>query len=108
MKRFYREVGVVAEGTAWRVTLDGRGVKTQGGQAQLVPTRALAEALAGLAADEPERFATRFALVDDGAVALYHGDVAYDDDEPDPTTPGARHRLWMLSSGWRYERDGWS
>ena len=75
---------------------------------QLARFATVDEALAGLAADEPERFATRFALVDDGAVALYHGDVAYDDDEPDPTTPGARHRLWMLSSGWRYERDGWS
>ena len=31
----------------WQVMLDGRGVKTQGGRAQIVPTRALAERLAG-------------------------------------------------------------
>ncbi|MBN8485279.1 MAG: molecular chaperone [Sphingomonadales bacterium] len=47
MKRFYKQAGIAAEGGAFRVTLDGRGVKTQGGQPQLVPTAALAEALAG-------------------------------------------------------------
>ena len=27
------------------------------------------------------------------------------DAEPkDPDRPGPRHRLWMLESGWRYER----
>jgi hypothetical protein len=38
-------------------------------------------------------------------VAMYHGDAGYDTD--DPSTPGDRHRLWMLESGWRYERTGW-
>lgn len=47
MRRFYKQAGIAAEGGAFRVTLDGRGVKTQGGQPQLVPTAALAEALAG-------------------------------------------------------------
>lgn len=46
MKRFYKDVSVAAEGTGWRVLLDGRAVKTQGGRAQLVPTDALAAALA--------------------------------------------------------------
>lgn len=46
MKRFYKEAGLATEGGAFRVTLDGRGVKTQGGRVQLVPTAALAEALA--------------------------------------------------------------
>ncbi|MFN3515664.1 MAG: ATP12 family protein [Novosphingobium sp.] len=46
MKRFYKQAEIAAEGGAFRVTLDGRGVKTQGGRAQLVPTAALAEALA--------------------------------------------------------------
>lgn len=46
MKRFYHEVAVAPEGAGWRVLLDGRGVKTVGGQAQLLPTAALAEALA--------------------------------------------------------------
>ena len=62
-----------------------------------------AEALADMAARPPEWFATRFAGVEGGGVALYHGDAGYDDEDPD--RPGARHRLWMLDSGWRYERD---
>ena len=46
MKRFYRDVTTAAEGDAWRVLLDGRGVKSQGGQPQLVPSEALAAAMA--------------------------------------------------------------
>lgn len=46
MKRFYKEVSVAPEESGWRVLLDGRGVKSQGGRPQIVPTRALAEALA--------------------------------------------------------------
>jgi chaperone required for assembly of F1-ATPase len=46
MKRFYKDVTVAADGTCWRVLLDGRAVKTQGGRAQLLPARALAEAMA--------------------------------------------------------------
>lgn len=46
MKRFWREVAVVRAGNGWQATLDGRGVKTQGGAAQVVPSAALADALA--------------------------------------------------------------
>jgi chaperone required for assembly of F1-ATPase len=46
MKRFYKRVTVGQEGEQWRVLLDGRGIKTVAGRPQLVPTRALAEALA--------------------------------------------------------------
>ncbi len=46
MKRFYREAGAVQQPGGWQVMLDGRGVKTQGGRAQIVPSRALAEAMA--------------------------------------------------------------
>ena len=52
---------------------------------------------------EPERFETRFSRVDDGMVAVYEGDVAYDGGPLHG--PGPRHRLWMVASGWRYERD---
>jgi len=48
-----------------------------------------------------EHFATRIAAVDQTMVALYHGDAAYEGD--DPSTDGPRHRLW-LESNWRYER----
>ena len=46
MKRFYTDVSVAAEGPAWRVMLDGRPIKTVSGRAQLVPTAALAQAMA--------------------------------------------------------------
>ena len=46
MKRFYQSVAVKPIGAGWQVHLDGRPLRTVGGQAQAVPTRALAEALA--------------------------------------------------------------
>jgi len=46
MRRFYSQVDVVEAAGGWQVRLDGRPLRTQGGQAQLVPSRALAEALA--------------------------------------------------------------
>ena len=47
MKRFYEAATVEPAETGWRVKLDGRDVRTQGGRPQIVPTRALGEALAG-------------------------------------------------------------
>lgn len=47
MKRFYTEASVGGAAGAWQVLLDGRPVKTVGGRPQSVPTRALAERLAG-------------------------------------------------------------
>lgn len=46
MKRFYKEVDVQAVGAAWQVTLDGRGIKTVGGQPQAVLHEGMALALA--------------------------------------------------------------
>lgn len=46
MKRFWKEVAVERVDHGFRVTLDGRPIRTQGGAAQVVPTPALAEALA--------------------------------------------------------------
>ena len=46
MKRFYREVAVSEADDGFRVMLDGRPIRTQGGGAQIVPSYALAEALA--------------------------------------------------------------
>jgi len=63
----------------------------------------LTTALLDARGHEPERFETRFKPVDDGAVAVYEGDVAYEGGPLD--RPGPRHRLWMVESGWRYERD---
>ncbi|GIX19613.1 MAG: ATPase [Erythrobacter sp.] len=47
IRRFYREVSLAAREGGWQVQLDARGVKTVGGAPQVVPARALGEALAG-------------------------------------------------------------
>jgi chaperone required for assembly of F1-ATPase len=46
VKRFYKTVGVEAEGGGWRVVLDGRGIRTVSGGPQVVPSRKLAKAMA--------------------------------------------------------------
>jgi chaperone required for assembly of F1-ATPase len=46
MKRFWKDVTVEPADGGHRVALDGRAIRTQGGQPQAVPRRALAEALA--------------------------------------------------------------
>ena len=46
MKRFWKEVAVEPFEGAWRVTLDGRPIRTQGKNPQVIPGEALAEALA--------------------------------------------------------------
>lgn len=46
MKRFWNAAGIDAEGTGWRVMLDGKPVRVPGGPALLLPTRRLAEAVA--------------------------------------------------------------
>ncbi len=47
MKRFYTKVEIAPAEGGWRVALDGRPIRTQLGNAQLVPTRTAAELLAG-------------------------------------------------------------
>lgn len=46
MKRFYKTASAAETADGWRVELDGRAIKTQGGRAQIVPGKALAAALA--------------------------------------------------------------
>lgn len=46
MKRFYKSVDVTKADDGWQITLDGRGIKTAKGAAQIVPSRALADLLA--------------------------------------------------------------
>lgn len=62
----------------------------------------VATCMAAAAETEPLRFETRIGVVEGGAVALWEGDAGY--DAGDPHAPGARHRLWLLDDGWRYER----
>lgn len=54
MKRFYKDVSVAAEGDGFRVMLDGRGMRTVAGSAQVVPTQALAEVMAAEWAEQGE------------------------------------------------------
>jgi 8-oxo-dGTP pyrophosphatase MutT (NUDIX family) len=60
------------------------------------------EVCAGVRDRRPEWFVTRVALTDEGPIALWHGDAGYEDS--DATKPGARHRLVLGKTGWRYER----
>jgi chaperone required for assembly of F1-ATPase len=46
IRRFYKEVTLGEVPGGFQVLLDGRGIKTVGGAPQILPTRALAEALA--------------------------------------------------------------
>ena len=46
MKRFWKQVAVAEDESGWRVLLDGRALKTVGGRPQIVPTEALALAMA--------------------------------------------------------------
>ena len=46
MRRFWKDVSVAPSGSAYCVTLDGRPIRTQGGNPQVVPSATLAEALA--------------------------------------------------------------
>lgn len=70
---------------------------------ELASMGSVERALATAAARSPERYTTRIARSADGVVALWHGDAGY--EAGDAALAGPRHRLWMLDSGWRYERD---
>jgi 8-oxo-dGTP pyrophosphatase MutT (NUDIX family) len=62
----------------------------------------VAESLAAVREREPEHFATRIAVEDEGPTVLWHGDAGY--ETGDANAPGARHRLKLRESGWTYER----
>ncbi len=59
--------------------------------------------LAAWSARPPEPFLPRIHAHAEGRVSLYQQDTAYADGDLDRSGP--RHRLWMLKSGWRYERE---
>lgn len=65
MKRFYQDVTVSREDGGFRLCLDGRGIRTQGGQPQIVPSEALAQAMAAEWAEQGETLDTaRFVFRD--------------------------------------------
>lgn len=73
MKRFWKHVAVEPFEGFYRVTLDGRPIRTQGGSPQVVPTPAVAEALAGEWRSQGERVdPTAFVLRDLADFAIDH------------------------------------
>ena len=71
---------------------------------QLLPHPDVASVLdeADARGDRFEHFATRFQVVEDDIVAMYHGDAGYENG--DASSPGPRHRLCM-GTRWTYQRD---
>lgn len=69
----------------------------------LAPFTSVASAMAHFQSVEAQApvFLPRNQPVDGGRLSLYQADAAY--ESGDPKTPGPRHRLWMLDSGWIYD-----
>lgn len=59
-------------------------------------------ALADATRHPVQTYHPRICAAGDGGCCLYDDDVAYDTGDLD--LPGPRNRLWMLDSGWRYEK----
>lgn len=79
MKRFWKNVAVAPAAGGWRVVLDGKPLRTAGKRDQIVPARALAEALgAEWAAQGPEIDPAGFVLRDlaDYAIDVIAADPA--------------------------------
>ena len=78
MKRFYKDVSVEEVEGGWQVALDGRAIRTQGGQQpQVVPANTLARALAGEWESQGEEIDPELFLFRD------HADFAIDIVRPD-------------------------
>lgn len=69
---------------------------------KLTPYDSAEAALSTLATQSPETYFPRTLPITGGACSLYTEDAGYETRDVDSN--GARHRLWMLDSGWRYER----
>lgn len=68
----------------------------------LVAHETVESALSTLAQSTIVTFRPRICTVPDGACMLYPGDAGYEAHDPDEV--GARHRLWAMADGMRYER----
>ena len=69
----------------------------------LVGARSVDDALAAARAATPLSYLPRVVRVDGGACSLYPADAGW--ELRDPLLAGPRNRLWMLESGWRYQRE---
>jgi len=70
---------------------------------RLARSATVVEAMADATDGVVEYFVTRIALIEGGAVAMWHGDAGYETEDPD--LPGPRHRLAMVPGPWGYERN---
>jgi 8-oxo-dGTP pyrophosphatase MutT (NUDIX family) len=68
----------------------------------LAEHRSCRDASQALSALRLPPFRPRIVRLEKGGVMLYPGDAGY--ESLDAGRPGARHRLWTLAEGWRYER----
>jgi chaperone required for assembly of F1-ATPase len=99
MKRFYKDVAVQPADGGFRVALDGRPIRTQGGAPQVVRARPLAEALAAeWRAQGDEIDPKRFALRD-------LADYAIDHVMPDPAGAATRALAYAESDTLCYRAD---
>jgi chaperone required for assembly of F1-ATPase len=104
MKRFYKAVTVEAAEGGFGVRLDGRAIKTVGGRPQVVPTRALAEAMAAeWDAQGPEIDPALFLFRDmadyaidvvAGAPAQVIGEILCYRAEPDEAFAARQRLMW--------------
>ncbi len=69
---------------------------------ELARSNDVESAVTRMRSDEPRSFTPRICNIEGGACSLYEGDAGWEVGDPEAT--GARHRLWLLDSGWRYER----
>ena len=97
----------------WLAPTQALALRAQGKMAMAVPVFVLSDRLTRFASVQEARthmeswstevMAPRSFRLEQGRVALYEGDAGYEQREPEAS--GKRHRMWMLESGWRYERD---
>lgn len=64
--------------------------------------RSFADAAAAIASNPAPRYSSRLTTSEGTRVILWQGDAGYDDTDADQ--PGARHRLYLDSNGWRFEQ----
>jgi chaperone required for assembly of F1-ATPase len=99
MRRFYKDVSVEEADSGFRVTLDGRPIRTQGGAPQVAPGRALAEALA-------DEWRSQGDEIDPKGFALRDlADYAIDHVIPDPEAAAARALAYAESDTLCYRAD---
>lgn len=126
MKRFWKEVSVERDGDGWGIMLDGRAVRTPARAALVVPTAALADAVAdewrsvedeidprtmpmtGLANAAIDRVAPERQAFASGLARYAEADLACYRSEWPPELAGRQERSWDELLAWgrrRYDVD---